>query len=277
MSTFLGTIFTLATICCPLYAFPYDQTNYHGTLRVIAAFDNGFVVAADGKGSALIENEFKQIKSDTLRDRLMHHKKLFTIGNNLCAAFGGQVLRDADSMMLPEGVVELFKEKFSIGVNTTLDFTKTATELYTFFYELYYKQPKIYQVRESSIFLAGIDDTNNLALILVNSPKNQFTTLRDALLSWSNFKGVLRHGPYWKEAESTNTEENDMRYATLKKIQEKIPLNRMEATDYTLWIMKICIEKEIKNRPKEDRRIDYPIDLVVLEKNKPIEIKIITK
>jgi hypothetical protein len=277
MSTYLSTIFALVTIFCPLYAFPYDLRNYQGTLRVVAAFDKGMVVAADGKGSTLEKNQFKQIKSDTLRANLMYHRKLFPIGNNLCAAFGGQVLRDADSIMLPEYVIKRFKRKFSLNPNTTLSFENTANDLYTFFKDLYYKQPKMYQIKESSIFLAGIDEGNNLAIIFVNSSGNQFVASGDAPDIYHDFKGVLRHGPHWKKAESTNIKKNDMRASILRKIQKKISLNKEEAINYTLWLMKLCIEDEIKARAMEERKIDYPINYAILEKNKPIQIIEITK
>ena len=275
MCTYLNTIFCLGIIFYPLYA-SCDQNNYHGTLRVVAAFDNGFVIAADGKGSTLAKNQFKQIKSDTLRDNLMYHQKLFPIGNNLCAAFGGQVLRDADSIMLPEYVIGLFKQQFSLNPNITLSFENTAKDLYTFFVDLYYKQPKMYQIKESSIFLAGIDEGNNLAIMFVNSSGNRLAASRDALLIYSNFNGVLRHGPHWKKAESTNIEKNDICSSILIKIQKNIPLIKIETINYTLWLMKSCIENEIKTRPKEERKIDYPINYAILEKNKPIQVKEIT-
>ena len=276
MCTYLNTIFCLGIIFYPLYA-SCDQNNYHGTLRVVAAFDNGFVIAADGKGSTLGKNQFKQIKSDTLRDNLMHHRKLFPIGNNLCAVFGGQILRDMDSIMLPVYVIGLFKKQFSLDPNTTLNFEKTAKDLYKFFSDLYYKQPKMYQIKGSSIFLAGIDDGNNLAIMFVNSSGNQFSSSPDGLLIYSNFNGVLRHGPHWKKAESTNIKNQDMLSSILIKIKKNIPLIKTEAINYTLWLMKFCIENEIKTCRKEDRKIDYPINFTVLEKNKPIHVKEMTK
>jgi len=277
MNTCLKTIFYLAAIFCPLfYTFPCDQINYHGTLRVVAAFDNGLVIAADAKGSTLTKNQFEQTKNGTLRNNLMYHQKLFPIGNNLCAAFGGQILRDADSIMLPEYVIGLFNQKFSLNPNMTLNFVNTANNLYNFFINLYYKQPEMYQIMESSIFLAGIDDGNNLAIIFVNSSGNRSADSRDACIIYSNFNGVLRHGPHWKKAETIGIEKEGMCSAILIKIQKNIPLIKKEAIDYTVWLMKFCVENEIKINPKEERKIDYPINYAILEKNKPIQVKEIT-
>jgi hypothetical protein len=253
-------------------AYSLDTDVYHGTLRIATAFDKGIVIAADGKATCET-GSFEDMKNGICKDEFMYISKLLPIGTNLCAAFGGQLIRDHNSLMLPHQVIELFNEGLSSGYNTSLHFSRTALNLYEFLRQLYYWQPKDCQLKESSIFLAWIDGGNNLAIIFVNSLGNRFAKPgQDSLLLWTDFKHILRHGPHWKRVEDMIAKSDDKHSSILRKIQNNITLNREEAVDYTLFLMKSCIEEEAKEKTKEKRLIDYPISYAIIEKNRPIRV-----
>jgi hypothetical protein len=269
---YIATISILLIIVHLNPAHSFDTDVYHGTLRIATAFDKGIVIAADGKATCE-SGSFKDVKNGICEDKFMYPSKLLPVGTNLCAAFGGQLIRDHHSVMLPHHVIELFKESLSLGYNTSRHFDRTALNLYEFLRQLYYWQPVDCQFKESSIFLAWIDGGNNLAIIFVNSLGNRFAKPgQDALLIWSDFKDVLRHGPHWKRVEDMIAKRDDKYSSILSKIQNNITLNREEAIDYTLFLMKSCIQEEVKERTEEKRLIDYPISYAIVEKNRPIRV-----
>jgi hypothetical protein len=269
---YIGTISILLIIFHLNPAYSLDTAVYHGTLRIATAFDKGIVIAADGKATCE-RGSSKDVKNGICEDRFMYTHKLLPIGTNLCAAFGGQLIRDHDSVMLPHHIIESFKEGLSSGYDTSRHFDRTALNLYEFLRQLYYWQPKDCQFKESSIFVAWIDGGNNLAIIFVNSLGNRFAKPgQDAFLIWSDFKDVLRHGPHWKRVEDMIAKSDDKHSSILRKIRNNITLNREEAIDYTLFLMKSCIEEEAKEKTKEKRLIDYPISYAIVEENRPVRV-----
>jgi len=118
---------------------------FAGTLRIITPYIGGLIVAADSKGSPyqMAKEEFnKIIKSDEIKRKLIYHQKIFRVGKNLVAAYGGQLIRDSyKSIRLPGHLNESFLRTHSIEVNQNFQIDDIANKLLNFLKDQYYSQP----------------------------------------------------------------------------------------------------------------------------------------
>ena len=286
--------FVLVIIAISLFRFSSVQNSedkkmnnfrYFSTLRIITSYNNGLVLAVDGKGSplGLDTDKIDEIFANDEKRKLIYHRKLFKVGKNLVVAFGGQLIRDYGSIQLPEDLIKYFFKEYSINEDNIFQIDDIAKKLLNFLNNRYYSQPKEYWKNEASVFLAGLNENEpKVCIILVNSSNNKFGDLKNGIIYYEKFFNVLKHGPHWQEIEA-KSKDISKRFHLIKTkidnyeaISRKEAISREEAIYFTLIMMKECIKIEASIQKEIEMSIDYPIHYCFIEKNKPIEIKKIT-
>jgi len=252
-----------------------NEVNYVGTIRIVMSFRNGLVIAADGKGSVINLDNLTNSDYKKLDRMLLYHQKLFKLGINLVAGYGGQWIKTKDYFLPYEGFNQEFMNSYSFDANETLEINEIADRLFENLRFRYYSQPIENQIRESSIILAGFDENApKVCLIIVNDKSQRIGQHKDYIEVYDNFTNLLKFGPHWRKVEDNSSEISE-RFHSIKFKIDRIDfksINREEAIYFAKTMIEECIRIETALKDKLRMKIDFPIHYCVIEKNKPIEI-----